>query len=206
MAPVFCHPAWTDVAARSAPTWMVGHRTVPGTAGSLLVFSRIVKRRQIRRRMAACWLDARGVLLDACHYASCQFESGTPRRAIRLRFLARTNCFQKWRAIDSRINREHGRIEAFNVADLENPRMLPGRAQERVRIREIFCHGFFYENIDAKFHQAAAHLCVGTSWNGYAYRINRALHRFQGRERLRAEVLRESRSACCIRIEHPREL
>jgi len=63
--------------------------------------------------------------------------------------------------------------------------------------------GFSTRTCDAKFHQAAAHLCVGTSWNGYAYRINRALHRFQGRERLRAEFLRESRSARRIRIEHP---
>ena len=114
--------------------------------------------------------------------------------------------FKKERAIDNRLNREHGWIEALDVADLENPGMLPGRPQERVRVSKILCHRLFDENIHAQFHQAAADFRVGNGWNGYAYRINVALHRFQRRERLRVKFLRERRGACCIRIEHSREL
>src|SRR5512137_825461 len=85
-APGCGRPMWMDAGAWSAPAWMVGHQTVPVTAGSFLVFSRMVRRGQIRRRMAARWLDARGVLLDACHYADCELESGTTRCAIRFGF------------------------------------------------------------------------------------------------------------------------
>src|SRR5437660_12803905 len=44
------------------------------------------------------YLAARGVLLDACHAAACQFKRRAPRRSVCARFLARTRgineCFE----------------------------------------------------------------------------------------------------------------
>src|SRR6266403_2748984 len=74
---------------------MVGHRTVLMTVESFLVFSRMVKRRQVRPRMAARWLDARSVFLDACHYARCQLQSGAPGNAIGSRLFTSAYCVQK---------------------------------------------------------------------------------------------------------------
>src|ERR1700756_2743257 len=74
---------------------MVGRRTVLVTVESFLVFSRKVKRGQIRPRMAARWLDARRVFLDACHHARCQLQCRAPCGAVGFGFFTRMHRVQK---------------------------------------------------------------------------------------------------------------
>src|SRR5258708_3131238 len=77
MAPASGHPMWKDGGAKWAVARMAERRTVPVTVGSFIVgllFSGL-KRRQVRRRMAACPLDPPAVLPYPYHYAAGKFQS-----------------------------------------------------------------------------------------------------------------------------------
>src|SRR5713101_1719707 len=62
--------------------------------------------------------------------------------------------------IQNGLDRQHRRVESFDVADLQQALMPLCGVQQRIRLDKALRHGLLDENIEAHFHQPAANLSM----------------------------------------------
>src|SRR6266481_792614 len=103
--------------------------------------------------------------------------------------------------IQNRLDRQHRRVESFDVADLQQASISLCRVQQRIRLRKALGHGLLDENFKAHFHQAAADLSVLGRRHGHADGIHSAAQFVESSEGVRPEFSGSSLRALSAFVE-----
>src|SRR6202011_4499974 len=107
---------------------------------------------------------------------------------------------KKW-MIQNWLDRQHRRVESFDVADLQQALMPLCRVQQRIRLRKALRHGLFDQNVESHFHQAAANLRMLRGGHGHADGIGSSVQLVESSESMRAEFGRGSSRAGNVFVE-----
>jgi hypothetical protein len=108
--------------------------------------------------------------------------------------------FEKQRAIQDGLNCPHSRIEALDMAHLQDPPAHPCRFEQSVGFRQIHGHGLFDKDIKAHFQQPAPYFGMRAGWNRDAYRIGAVTQFLEALQDWRLKLLRNCGSNLRILI------
>ena len=78
---------------------------------------------------------------------------------------------KKQGVVQDRLNRNHGRIESFDVAHLENPSVFFCSMEQGIGLRQIHSHRLLNENVEPHLQKPAAYFRVRDCRNGHARSI-----------------------------------
>jgi len=113
--------------------------------------------------------------------------------------------FEKQRPVQDRLNRNHGRIKAFDVAHLQNPSVFLRCMEQRIGLRKIYSHGLLNKNVEPHFQEPAAHFRVRDRRDGDARGIRATTQFVDTLQDLRLKFRRNGPGALWILVEDANE-
>src|SRR5713226_9567410 len=114
--------------------------------------------------------------------------------------------FEKQRPVQDRLNRNHGRIETFDVAHLQNPSVFLCCMEKRIGLREIHGHGLLNKDVKSHFQKPATHLRMRDGRDGNARGIRASAQFIETLQDLGLKFRRNGCGAFLILVEYSDEL
>ncbi len=114
--------------------------------------------------------------------------------------------FEEQRPVQDRLDRNYGRVEAFDVAHLKDPSAFLRRTEQRIGLRKIHGHRLLDKHVESHFQQPAAHLRVRDRRDGDARGVRAAAQLIETIQDLRLKFRRNGRGAFWILVEDANEL